>query len=400
MNILILMIVFPDIEKNPNLYADLAFEFVKNGHTVFVTTILEKKFKKETTFQEESKIKVLRVKCGNMFNVGFIKKGISTITIPYHFIRAIKKYFQGIKFDLVLYPTPPITLLKVVKYIKRRDNCKSYLILRDIFPQNAKDVGLMKENFLFKYFRRIEKNLYDISDYIGCMSKKNIEYILCHNNVSKSKLELLPNWRKIKKVSTKDTQDYRKKYGLNNKLVAIFGGVIGIAQELEFLLQLTKHYKNREDIIFLVIGEGNQKQKLQKIIDTENLSNVLIKLRIPSNEFDALVRQCDIGLVNLNRNFTIPNFPSKTLDYFEAGIPILAAIDKNTDYGQFLENTKAGYWSITGDVENYRQNFEKLLNNKELRAELGKNGRNYLEKNLTVEKAYSTIMKHFISNEG
>jgi len=390
------MISFPDINKNPNMYTDLASEFVKNGHNVYVTTILEKKFNRETIFNEESKINVLRVKCSDFFNVGFIKKGIALISIPNSFIKAIKKYLHGIKFDLVIYPTPPITLYKVVKYIKKRHNCKTYLILRDIFPQNAKDVGIMNSNLLFKYFRRIEKNLYGISDYIGCMSKKNIEYILEHNNVNKEKLGLLPNWRRIKKVSPKDGQDYRKRFGLNDKFVAIFGGVIGIAQELEFLLELAKYYKNLDDIVFLIIGEGNQKKKLQKIIEKENLTNVLIKTRVPSKDFDALVRQCDLGLVNLNRNFTIPNFPSKTLDYFEAGIPILAAIDKNTDYGQFLERAKAGYWSITGDIVTYHKNFEKLLNDKELREKLGKNGKEFLEKNLTVENTYSTIIKHFI----
>lgn len=390
------MIAFPDLENNPNQYTDLACEFVKNGHDVYVTTVLEKKYKKETIFRKESNIKVLRVKCGDLFNVGFIKKGISTITITNKFIKAIKKYFHDIKFDLVIYPTPPITFFKIVKYIKKIHNCKSYLILRDIFPQNARDVGIMTNNLLFKYFRRIEKSLYDISDYIGFMSKKNIEYILGHNNISKSKCELLPNWKKTKKITLKNNINYRKKYGLNNKFVAIFGGVIGMAQELEFLLELAKIYKAHDDIKFLIIGYGNQKKKLQEIINKEKLSNVIMKEKIPSSEFYGLVRQCDVGLVNLNRNFTIPNFPSKTLDYFEAGIPVLASIDKNTDFGRFLEDAKVGYWSLTGDIDSYRQNFERLLNNKELRKELGNNGRNFLKKNLTVEKTYNTIMKQFI----
>ncbi|MGB6681858.1 MAG: glycosyltransferase WbuB, partial [Candidatus Bathyarchaeia archaeon] len=117
---------------------------------------------------------------------------------------------------------------------------------------------------------------------------------------------------------------------------------------------------------------------------------------IDSLEFKNLVHQCDIGLVNLNGKFTIPNFPSKALDYFEAQIPVLAAIDQNTDYGQFLDETKAGLWSITGDLDAYCRNFEQLLNNKALRKELGQNGRLYLERNLNVQKTYATIMKHFV----
>jgi len=396
MKVLFLMISFTDIQKNPNLYTDLALEFLKNGHDVYVATVIEKKYNRETTLQKESMLNVLQVKCGDLFNVGFIQKGISTITLPHRFMHAIKKYWPDIPFDLVIYPTPPITFNKVVKYIKKRDHCRSYLILRDIFPQNAKDMGLMKSPLLFKYFRRIEKNLYGLSDYIGCMSQKNIDYLLSHNNLSKGKCELLPNWKKINRIHAEETVNYKIKYGLNNKFIAIFGGVIGIAQELEFLLELAKYYKSRDDIVFLIIGEGNQRGKLQQIINKEKLSNVIMKERIPSSEFEGLVRQCDLGLINLSRNFTIPNCPSKVLEYFEAGIPVLASIDKNTDFGQLLEEAKAGYWSLTGDIETYRQHFEILLNNKELRQELGKNGRDFLAKNLTVEKAYRTIIKHFI----
>ncbi len=116
---------------------------------------------------------------------------------------------------------------------------------------------------------------------------------------------------------------------------------------------------------------------------------------IPRDEYRNLLKQCDIGLINLNRIFTIPNMPSKVIDYFNAGIPILASTDKNTDLKQFLQDSKAGLWSETGDLKTYKENFEKLLNNKELRKELGKNGRKFLEENLSVEKTYQIITKHF-----
>jgi glycosyltransferase involved in cell wall biosynthesis len=392
-----LMIVFPDSQKNPNLYTDLAHEYKKHGHNVFVCTIVEKKFNQKTCYENEYGIQVLRVRSADFFDVGFLKKGLSTITIPRNFIKAAKKYFKDVHFDVVIFPTPPVTLYKVVKYIKKHMHSTSYLILRDIFPQNARDLGLMKNNFLFNYFRRVEKNLYQISDFIGCMSKANIDYIIAHNPVKKEKCGLLPNWKKIDK-STQQTIDFRKKFGLKKKFVAVFGGVIGIAQELDFMLRLAKIYKNRSDILFLIVGEGNQKKKLMETITRDNVHNVMMKERLPSHEFTQLVRQADVGLVNLNRNFTIPNFPSKTLDYFEAGIPVLAATDPNTDYGEFLEKeAKAGLWSKTGDLESYQDNFEKLFYNESLRKKMGENGRIYLEENLTVDKTYQKMMNQIYS---
>ena len=397
MNVLFLMISFPDIRENSNLYSDLAGEFRKNGHNIYVATLLEKKYKQKTYLEEVKELNILRVRARDWFNTNsVIKKGLTTITIANYFKRALQKYFNNIKFDLVIYPTPPITFAPVVKYIKKRDNSKSYLILRDIFPQNVRDLGILNNRILFNYFRKKEKQLYDISDYIGCMSEGNIKYILEQNSVDGNKLEILYNWGKINYDDELSDVNYKEKYEFVNKFVAVFGGNIGLPQELEFLLELVKEYKERDDIVFLIIGKGAQKQKIVDLVKSENISNVVIKDYLPRDEYESLITQCDIGLINLSRNFTIPNIPSKTIAYFKAGIPILASTDKNTDYKDLLvKKAKAGLWSETGDLKVYKSNFEKLLNNKELREELGKNGRKFLEENLGVKKAYQIIIKHF-----
>ena len=389
------MITFPDMRKNSNLYTDLVEEFNNKGHNVYVAALLEKKNNRNTFTEKINGITILRVKCGDMFNVNLVRKGITTISLPNKFKQAINKYFNHTKFDLVIYPTPPITFAPVVKYIKKRDKSKSYLILRDIFPQNARDLGLMKNNLLFNYFRKKEQQLYDLSDYIGCMSQGNIKYVSRHNNIDEDKLEILYNWKKIGYDTNNDAVDYKKKYGLENKFVAIFGGNIGLPQELEFLLELAGEYKNRDDIVFLILGEGTEKRKMINIIKDEKLSNVVIRDNIRRDDYQNLIKQCDIGLINLNRNFTIPNMPSKVIGYFEAGIPILASTDKNTDLREFLQETKTGLWSETGDLEGYKSNFEKLLNDEKLREELGENGRKFFDENLSVEKTYQVISKHF-----
>jgi len=390
------MISFPDINMDSNLHSDLAEEFRNKGHQVYVATLLEKKINQNTYIERVKELNILRVRAGDWFNTNsVIKKGLTTVTIAYYFKKAIQKYFNNIKFDLVIYPTPPITFTPVVKYLKQRDKCASYLILRDIFPQNVRDLGLLNNPLLYDYFRLKEKQLYNISDYIGCMSKGNIKYVLDHNDIDKSKLEILYNWGKVFYNNQVIAVDYKKKYGLENKFVAVFGGNIGLPQELEFLLELAKEYKNRSDVVFFIIGKGAQKEKIVNLIDYHKLSNMIIKDYIPRDEYRNLLKQCDIGLINLNRTFTIPNMPCKIVDYFNVSIPILASTDKNTDLKQFLQDAKAGLWSETGDLEAYKSNFEKLFNDKNLRKELGKNGRKFLEENLNVEKTYQIIMKHF-----
>ncbi|WP_238403185.1 glycosyltransferase family 4 protein [Paenibacillus mesophilus] len=380
------------------MYTDLAQEFHRNGHCVCVATVLESKFERDTCLQDEQGLNVLRIKCGDMFNVGLIKKGLSMISLPGIFIRAIDTHFKNMKFDLVVYPTPPITFASVANYIKRRDRCKSYLILRDIFPQNARDLGMMAGGPVFAYFRRKERKLYAVSDHIGCMSKGNVEYVLKHNRgLHQGKLELLPNWKKIGLSIINPDTSIKAKYGLENKFVAIFGGNLGKPQELGFLLELAALYRNHDHIAFLIIGDGTEKQWLKERIRELALSNVHLKERVPTSDYDELVRACDVGLINLNRRFTIPNIPSKTLSYFEAGIPILAAVDPNTDYGDILKEAQAGLCSVTGELDKYRENFEKLYRDRAFRQRLGANGRKYLEQHWTVEQAYKTITRHLVS---
>lgn len=388
------MINFQDIKKNPYLYTELAEEFYNQGHEVYIATILEDKCGKETIYKNEYGLDVLRIHTGDMFNVNMLKKGITTMLIPSIFKRAINKYFKNLKFDLVIYPTPPITFATLVKYIKRHCNCKTYLILRDIFPQNALDLGVIKNRFIFNYFRRKEKTLYMVSDKIGCMSQGNIEYVIKNNQINKDKLEVLYNWTKVNREegNIKDI-DIREKYGWKNKLIAIHGGNIGPAQELEFLIELIKEYRNDEDIRFLIIGKGTESNKIKKLIKENSLENVVLEDYIESSQFNNIVKQCDIGLVNLNRNFVIPNFPSKTLTYFKCKIPILASIDKNTDYGEFLDSVGAGVWCLTGNVNEYKKKFNLLTTNKKLRSDLGNRGFEFLKKYLDVHNAYKIIMK-------
>ena len=150
MRILFLMISYPAVEKNSSMYTDLATFFSRNG---FDTYVVVGNGPGETSLKFENGVNVLRVKTMELFNTSMIRKGIANILLPHQISKAIKKYIGHIKFDTIILSTPPITYLKTVKWLKRNYNNKIYLILRDIFPQNAKDLGIIKSNIIFKYIQ-------------------------------------------------------------------------------------------------------------------------------------------------------------------------------------------------------------------------------------------------------
>ncbi len=399
MNILFLMYAFPDMSKSFNMYTTIVEEFHKHGHNVFV--VAPEANQRKTKISVESGISILRVKTLPVKNIPNYLKGISNVVLPFLFKRAIRKYFKNEKFECIISPTPPITFVSLIAGLKLEQGCKFYLILRDIFPQNAVDLGMMeKESFIYNYFRKREKKLYQIADSIGCMSEANINYILKHNSdISIDKLHLLPNYQKLFSNLNKSDTHIKTKYGLDNKFVLVFGGNMGKAQQLENVLALAKSCQKYSDVIFLLLGEGVQKTKLENTILESGISNITVVDSITKTKYQELISACDIGLISLHKDFTIPNIPSKTLDYFNVGIPVLASIDKATDYGKILDDAQAGLWSVAGDHNSFKNNFDKLYFNKELRQNMGINGRNYFEKFLTPEIAYETVIRNLIKSD-
>ena len=195
MQVLFLTLVKINSLNERGIYTDLLRKFSDEGHTVTVVCPTERREKNPTTLIQEGLNSILKVKTFNLQKTNVIEKGIGTLAIEYQFLNAIKKHLKSTKFDLVVYSTPPITFSKVIQFIKNRDNAYAYLLLKDIFPQNAIDMQLMKENsFLHKLFIKKEKKLYAISDTIGCMSPANKNYILKHNpEIDSSKVEVNPN---------------------------------------------------------------------------------------------------------------------------------------------------------------------------------------------------------------
>ena len=363
MNVLFLTLLSFDSLQERNIYTDLLREFVKNGHEVYVISPSEKRENKPTHVVKEDHATILRLQIGNTQKTNIIEKGISTLLIEPQFKAGIKKYFSDVKFNLVLYSTPPITLVSAVEYAKKRDGAKTYLLLKDIFPQNAVDIGIMSQTgvkgFLYKHFRRQEKKLYRISDRIGCMSQANVDYVLKHNpEVDPSIVEVCPNSVEVidKSVETETRKAIREKYRIpQDKIVFVYGGNLGKPQGVPFLIECLKKCEKIDDAYFLIIGDGTEYNVLESYVETEKPKNVKLMKRLPKDEYDIMVGACDVGLIFLDNRFTIPNFPSRLLSYMQAKLPVLAATDPNTDIGKVIVNGGFGWWCESNDANQFVQ---------------------------------------------
>ena len=388
--------------KESEGYTDLLREFIKHGDKVYILSPTERREGKRTQLIKEDHSIILKVKTGNIQKTNFIEKGISTVLIETQFLKAIKKYFKNVHFNLVLYPTPPITFVKVVEYIKRRDGAKTYLLLKDIFPQNAVDIGIMTisgvKGLLYKYFRNKEKKLYRISDTIGCMSPANVQYVLNHNpEVEKDKVEVCPNVIEIvdKSVDVETRNKIRSKYGIPlDKMVFVYGGNLGQPQGIDFLVECLKSQKENQNVFFFIIGDGTEFCKLEKYYQCHNQQNFQLMKRLPKEDYDTVIAACDVGLIFLDYRFTIPNFPSRLLGYIQAKLPVLAVTDTNTDIGNVIVDGGFGWWCESNKIECFNRLIDIIV--KADTKKLGEIAYQYLQDNYTAEKGYDIIQKRII----
>ena len=365
MKIIFLTISNIDNLNSSGIYTDLMRCFQKNGHNIYVVCPTERRYKKPTQLVLDNGVNILKVRIGNIQKCNIIEKGISTLLIKRCYTKAINKYFNDVQFDLVLYSTPPITFSNVIKYIKKRDTAKSYLLLKDIFPQNAVDLNMFSsKSVIYRYFRRKETELYNISDKIGCMSQANVDYILKHNpEITLDKIHVNPNSIEVRDIaySEEDKQEIRMKYGLPiDKIIFVYGGNLGKPQGIPYIIDCLKSQRDNDKVFFLIVGSGTEYGKLESYLNEEHPNNVKLMSYISKEDYDILIASCDIGLIFLDYRFTIPNFPSRLLGYMQAGIPVLACTDPNTDIGKVIVGGGFGWWCESNDVDGFVSIVHKI----------------------------------------
>ena len=398
------MLQIDSLEKR-GIYSDLLRKFQREGNHVYIVYPLERREGMQTSATIINGVRYLGVKTLNLQKTSVWEKGIGQLLIQYQFKNAIKKEWPAEHFDLIVYSTPPITLVGVIQFLKRRNpNAKSYLLLKDIFPQNAVDIGMMTKSglkgFLYRFFRKKEKKLYAISDNIGCMSPANVKYVLAHNpEISSDRVEVAPNSIELQndkyEIGQEKAERYyiRKKYNLStDKPIFIYGGNLGKPQGIDFLIECLDANKNREDCYFVIVGSGTEYKKLDAWASSNKGNSVKVMSSLPKQDYDMLVKYCDVGMIFLDHRFSIPNYPSRLLSYLENMMPVICATDPNTDLGEIAEANGFGYWCESNSVGAFTSILDKMVHAD--RKTMGEKGYEFLCNNYLVENTYKAIMSH------
>ena len=391
MNVLCLFQIFSF--KTSTIYLDLVEELRDRGHKVYCLAGTSEPSVPAGVCEEHG-VSTVYVQLDNQFSSDKIRKGLIQLTMGQIFYRAVRKNIWNEKIDLIIYPTPPVTFGRLVNRLKNHYKAKSYLMLKDIFPQNAVDLKMMKENSLtHKYFSYLERKLYEASDRIGCMSNANIEYLKSHEpQPDPSKLELFPNTVKIKDILGEYEPELREK----DRIDFIFGGNLGKPQAIDFLLLCIERLKGYMKAHFTIIGSGTEQGMVESFIREKKPANLTYIPFLPREEYEKKLADADVGLVILSPDFSIPNYPSRVLSYMRLAKPVLAVTDRVTDIHALVTyEARCGWWCPSDDAASFIEAVEKICERREDLAELGNNGREYLKANFNTGRSVD-ILENFM----
>lgn len=385
----------PEIRSAAQLMKDLANGFKERGYKVSVATSYPKynlESEKES-FQKisiEDEIRVLRIKTLPHHKVNFIIRGIAQLALPYIFFSSIKKNIKE-KIDVVIVHSPPLPLSIAAHKIKKYYGAKYILNLHDIFPQNAVDLGILTIKPIIKFFELMERNAYKNADLIVVPSNEHKKFLKEKIGIKDEKIKVIYHWIDTKPFQeAKRTEKFRKMYGLGGKFIFLFGGVLGPSQGLDLIIRAAEKLKDNQEIVFLFVGEGTAKESLVKMVETGGLKNVIFKPLVSARDYPELVKDSDVGVVCLSSKNSTPAVPAKILGYMAASVPVVAFVHKESDAHSIIKEAHCGYSTISNNDEKVLEIVKRIYNEKDKLSEYGKNGFDYvlknLEKNVCVRK--------------
>lgn len=361
MRIVLVADVFPPLRSSGAVQLrDLSREFARQGHEVTVL-VASPELRKDWQIDLWNGVRIVRLRTPKTKDVGYVRRTLGEFLMPYAMLRNLKKSpLASEKWDGVVWYSPTIFLGPIVNALKRANQCPSYLIIRDIFPEWAVDMGLMGRGLPYRFFKAVANYQYSVADVIGVQTPGNLAYFNVLGSRSKApRLEVLHNW--LSHAPDSGCSISVQKTALRGRKIFVYAGNMGIAQGMDILLDLAEQLKSRSDIGFLFVGRGSDAKRLRDQANERYLDNVVFFDEIDPDEIPGLYAQCHIGLVALDPRHKTHNIPGKFLSYMDAALPVLANINPGNDLVDLISSARVGAACTDQSVDSLARLAEKLL---------------------------------------
>jgi glycosyltransferase involved in cell wall biosynthesis len=388
---------YPQSKSSAKLVRDLGVEMHRRGNEIVILTPSEL-VAEALSISTEDGLLIARVRTGKIKGAHKALRALEEMRLSRNLWRRAKCFLSQNRCDLILFYSPTIFFSSLVDKLRALWRCPAYLILRDIFPEWALETGILRRGLVYRFLRKIEAHQYRTADLIAVQSPNNLEYFARAFPRNQFRLKVLYNWTALDEPNLPRTF-WRTRLGLEKKFVFVYGGNIGIAQDMDNVLTLATRLAVRADIHFLLVGDGSEAVRLKNSLAALALRNIQVLPGVSQSEYLSMISEFDAGLISLDARLKTHNIPGKLLSYLYWGLPVLASVNPGNDLFDLLDKNRAGFCCVNGDDERLVAAAEKLVDQPGLTLEMGRNARQLLERTFSVQSATEQIFTH-LEEEG
>ena len=391
MRIALITVAYPPVRSSVAVQMrDLAREFVVQGHEP-VVLVPEANLGRSWMMETLDGVEVLRLSAFPTRDIRYLWRTIAEILLPWAMLRALRKSpLASRRWDAVVWYSPPIFFGPLVRALKRASECRSYLIQRDVFPEWAVDLGILRKGPVYRMFKAFQRQQYDAADIIGVQAPSNLAYLAHLDGKSAVHLEVLWNW--LAEVRDTGCSIDLGTTPLAGRTVFVYAGNMGIAQGVDVFIDLAERLQHRRDIGFLFVGRGSDVPRLRASAVERRLDNVLFYDEVDPNEIPGLLAQCHVGLLALDPRHKTHNIPGKFVAYVQAGLPVLARINANNDLVGLIETEGVGRVDAGTTLDSLQAHAERMADDQRRREIMSSNGRQLARKLFSPTAAVKQIV--------
>lgn len=383
---------FPPLQNSGAVQLrDLAREFARQGHslTVFLPSA---DLQVPWVLEEIDGVQLLHLKAPQTKDIGYVRRTLGEFVMPFAMLRHFRESpLASEHWEGVVWYAPSIFHGLLASALKKRSGCKGYLIIRDIFPEWAVDLGLMRRGLAYRFFTAVARYQYSVADVIGVQTSENRRYFDEWQQQPGRTLEVLQNW--LDKPGQVRCPIRVNETALAGRKVFVYAGNMGVAQGMDILLDLAEKLYNRTDVGFLFVGRGSDASLLKASAKDRKLDNVLFYDEIHPDEISDLYSQCSVGIVALDPRHKSHNIPGKFLTYMQSGLPVLANVNAGNDLAQIIRNDQVGQVCENNQVDELVELADILLTQIDSKSDdLPSRCRSLFEREFTVDRTVRQIV--------
>ena len=388
----------PEIRSAAQLMQDLARAWSADGHRVTVLTRQAATAGPSAPALAERRVEadgvlVLRCRAAKRWRRPYWLRGLGELWLPFRLWRLLRRHRASA--DAVVVYTPALPLGLVGAWLKRRWRARFTLNVQDLFPQNAIDLGVLRNPLLIWAYRTLERRLYRVADIVTTHSDGNRRAIVDALPEFEGRVCVVHNWISVDSYrragAPGDGPDYRAEWDLGRRCVAVFAGVMGPSQRLEQLLGVAAALRDRPELLFLLVGDGSERAALERRAAAAQLDNVRFRDFVSPADYPALLAACDIGVACLSAANTTPVAPAKLLGYMAAGLPVAGLLHANSDAHAMIAEARCGVSAVSGDAARCAAAFRELLARRAQWPRMAEQGRRYVEERFSVRRCAAEL---------